>query len=394
MISRRTVWSLGLAQLISWGVSYYLVGGFGELMVADLGWSRSAVWGGFTVALLVMGLSSRLVGWLIDRFGGRLMMSAGAVLNALGCLMLAAAHERPLYYAAWVVFGFAMRLTLYDAAFAALARVGGPASRKAMSQITLLGGLASTVFWPLGDAIAGAVGWRGALLAYAPIALAVIPLSLTLPRGRYGDQPATAKTPETAPLAGDRRQVWLAGGLYAVVMAAAAILNAALSSQMIGILTGLGVGATAAVAYGGLRGVGQGASRLGEILFGARISPFNLTIVACLVMTLSFLGGLFSGRAPLIAMAFAFFYGAGNGVITITRGALPLLLFDHRSYGSLVGRLIAPGFILSAAAPIVYAQVMERWGGAGALWLSAAVAGLGLLAAIALQARFGRAART
>lgn len=392
MISRRTVWSLGLAQLISWGVSYYLVGGFGELMVANLGWSRSAVWGGFTVALLVMGLSSRLVGRLIGRFGGRAMMSAGAALNALGCVMLAQAHERPLYYAAWVVFGLAMRLTLYDAAFAALARVAGPTSRKAMSQITLLGGLASTVFWPLGDAMAGVVGWRGALLAYAAIALLVIPLSLTLPRGRYGDHPAQARAAAAPPLAGERRELWLAGGLYAVVMAAAAILNAALSSQMIGILTGLGVGAGAAVAYGGLRGVGQGASRLGEILFGSRISPFNLTILACLVMTLSFLGGLFSGKAAAIAMAFAFFYGAGNGVITITRGALPLLLFDHRSYGSLVGRLIAPGFILSAAAPIVYAQVMERWGGAGALWLSAAVSGTGLVAAIALQVRFGRSA--
>jgi hypothetical protein len=98
---------------------------------------------------------------------------------------------------------------------------------------------------------------------------------------------------------------------------------------------------------------------------------------------------LFSGRSEIAAIAFAFLYGAGNGILTITRGTLPLALFDARSYGALVGRLIAPSFVLSTIAPVVYAFVIERTGPSGALWLSTAVAVLVLIAALALTLRFG-----
>lgn len=163
MIAGRSVLWLGLAQLISWGITYYLIGGFGDAMIADLGWGRGAVYAGFSVALLVMALASPQAGRWIDRHGGRRVMAAGSVLNAAGCLALAASHDRWVYYAAWLVLGVAMRLTLYDAA---LARIAGAGARRAMAQITLLGGLASTVFWPLGHWIAGRVGWRGAVAAY------------------------------------------------------------------------------------------------------------------------------------------------------------------------------------------------------------------------------------
>src|SRR5690606_11282039 len=149
VILRRTVLCLGLAQLISWGISYYLIGGFGEQITADLGWSRDLVYGGFSVALLVMGLTSPMAGRLIDRHGGRKIMIVGSALNALGCIGVAVSHDVTVYYAAWICLGLAMRLTLYDAAFAALARISGPDARWPIAQITLLGGLASTVFWPL-----------------------------------------------------------------------------------------------------------------------------------------------------------------------------------------------------------------------------------------------------
>ena len=164
MITRRLVNTLGLSQLVCWGISYYLIGGFGELMVADLGWSRALVYGGFSASLAVMGLTSQMTGRFIDRHGGRKVMATGSCLIGLGCAMLALAHGVATYYAAWLVLGLAMRLTLYEAAFASLARIGGPAARRPISQITLLGGLASTVFWPIGSFLAAALGWRGAVL--------------------------------------------------------------------------------------------------------------------------------------------------------------------------------------------------------------------------------------
>src|SRR5579863_9244727 len=130
MIGKRTVVCLGLSQLICWGVSYYLIGIFGDLMAADLAWSRPLIYGGFSAALVVMGLSSPLIGGLIDRHGGRRVMTAGSLLTAASIAGIALSRGVLGYYAAWLGLGFAMRLTLYEAAFATLARIGGPAARR------------------------------------------------------------------------------------------------------------------------------------------------------------------------------------------------------------------------------------------------------------------------
>src|SRR3546814_13237934 len=102
-------------------------------------------------------------------------MVAGSCLSALGCIILAFAHDLVVYYAAWLCLGLAMRMCLYEAAFAALARIAGPAAKRPISQITLLGRLASTAFWPLGPMLAEAFGGLGALPAYAVIPLPTIP---------------------------------------------------------------------------------------------------------------------------------------------------------------------------------------------------------------------------
>lgn len=387
MIRRRTVACLGLSQLINWGVTYYLIGGFATRIGAETGWTPTVVHGGFSAALLVMGLSSGTIGRLIDRHGGRPVMAAGSILGAAGCLGLALAHDLATYYAAWLCLGLAMRCTLYDAAFAALARAGGPAARRPMAQITLLGGLASTTFWPIGDALANAFGWRGALVAYAGFAILTLPLHLTLPAGQYGDGPA-GRQPAGAPLAHSRHQQWIAGGLYALIATLANVLNAGMSAHMIGILAGLGLAAPMAVWVATLRGVGQSSARLGEILFGSRLPPLSLNLAAAAVLPVCFALGLFAGAAP--AAAFAFLYGAGNGLLTITRGTVPLVLFDHRQYGTVVGRLLGPSFLCAAAAPVAYAAIIEHLGPAAALFLSGGLALVAVAAAAGLVLAFRR----
>ena len=175
---------LGLSQLIGWGVTFYLIGALGPAITAGLGWNSAVVYGGFSAAIVTMALVSPIAGLAVDRWGGRRVMPAGAVLSALGCVALASAHALPHYYLAWVVLGAGMRLSLYDAAFASLARAAGPTARRPMSQITLFGGLASTVMWPVGHLLAEWLGWRGAVLAYGALALATAPLFLALPRQR------------------------------------------------------------------------------------------------------------------------------------------------------------------------------------------------------------------
>ncbi|EPN52108.1 hypothetical protein A244_17496, partial [Pseudomonas syringae pv. actinidiae ICMP 18807] len=150
-----TVFRLALAQLISWGVTFYLPGAFGNAIADDLGWSTQRVFSGLSVALLVMALVSTLSAGLIQRFGARQVLQSGAGFNAAGCCILALCDSPQGWFSGWAVLGLGMRLSLYDALFAALAGLLGERSRPLMVQITLLGGLASAVFWPLGNGLLG-----------------------------------------------------------------------------------------------------------------------------------------------------------------------------------------------------------------------------------------------
>ncbi|MCK8783023.1 MFS transporter [Roseomonas sp. NAR14] len=395
-IPRRTVLCLGLSQLMAWGVSYYLIGGFAPLIAADLGWSRAVVQGGFSTALLVMGLASSRVGAWIDRYGGRPVMVAGSCLVALGCLGLAAAHGLAAYYGAWAVLGLGMRCCLYDAAFATLARLGGPAAGRPISQITLLGGLASTVFWPVGEALAAPLGWRGALVAYAGIALLTVPLHLAIPatgRPAPAAGPAgAARMRASARPALRGRELRVAAALYALLAVLINVLNAAMSAHMIGLLIGLGLGGTLAVWIATLRGIGQSLARLCEVASGSRLHPLDLNLAATAALPACFLLALLTAAFPPAAIGFAFLYGAGNGLLTITRGTLPLVLFDPQAYGAVVGRLLAPSFLLSAAAPLAFALVIERYGERAALGLALALASAAFGAALYLR-RCGRERR-
>jgi MFS family permease len=394
VIERRTVVALGFGQLVCWGVTYYLVGVFGTRIAADLGWSLTAVQGGFTVGLLAMALVSPLAGRMIERHGGRRVMTAGSLAGAAGCAALALAHSAAAYYASWAVIGVAMRLTLYDAAFAALARIGGAAAKRAMAQITLLGGFASTVFWPLGDFLADAFGWRGAVLVYAGCSAATALLYRSIPDGRFAPSPEqTAAEAEAAALPSglSPAELRLAAVLYALAVAFVSALNSAMSAHMIGLLAGLGLGLQSAVWTASLRGFGQTAARGSEVLFGARLRAVDLNLAAATLLPVCFVVALWSGVDLMAAVVFVLMFGAGNGLSTITRGTLPLAFFDPAAYGSLVGRLIAPSFLLSAAAPVGYAWVMERHGAEAAVWLSAALGAATLAAALGLKALASRA---
>ena len=387
MIPPRAIVCLGLTQLVGWGVTFYLIGALGPAMAAALGWNAATVYGGFSAAIVVMAMVSPLAGLAVDRWGGHRVMPAGAVVAALGCALLAAAHGLALYYLAWIALGIGMRLCLYDAAFASLARAAGPTARRPMSQITLFGGLASTVMWPVGHALAGWLGWRGAVLAYGALALSTLPLYLALPRERYA-APAGTRDKAATGLArslGERR---LAGALYALIAMLTNFLAAGNAAHLISLLSGLGLAAAAAVSVAALWGVGQFAARLADVALGSRLHPLTLTLAVGTVLPLCFLLALLSGGNLYATAAYALLYGACNGLLTITRGTLPLALFDFRSYGTLVGALLIPSFLLTATAPVAYAYLVESHGARGAMAVSVGLAAAICAAALALRWTF------
>jgi MFS family permease len=172
------VCALGIAQIVAWGTGYYCLGVLAVPITVDTGWSRSFVYFGFTLALLAMGGVSSVVGRAIDRHGARPVMALGVVLVSAGLFGLSLVRSQPAYLAAWVVLGLGMRMSLYDAAFAALVQVVPSRGRLAISYLTLFGAFASTVFWVVGHYLNQSVGWRQTLVAFAVINLVCLPLKI------------------------------------------------------------------------------------------------------------------------------------------------------------------------------------------------------------------------
>jgi MFS family permease len=381
--------SLGFTQIISWGTTLYALGVLGKPIAADTGWSQSLVFGGLTVGLLVSGAVSARVGRYLDRHGGRLIMSLGSVLNAVGLVLLAQVHDPYSYLAAWAFLGLAMRLTLYDAAFGALVQVTPSRGRRAISYLTLFGGLASTVFWPIGHALNSAYGWRTTLLVFAVINLLVcLPLHVlglarreTPKQAEYARATGNAETQHAGrPLEGSTRT--LAMVLFGAVAGASAVVIGALAVHLVPILEasrlvlpghlmpvvemlGLG-GAGAAVLIASLKGVAQVGGRIWDLTMARRWHPLDVGRVSVALIPLSFAVLMLGGANFWTAFAFTLLFGVSNGLVTIVRGAVPLALFGAQGYGEILGILATPYLVLAAVAPAAFALVVERWGyGAG-----------------------------
>jgi predicted MFS family arabinose efflux permease len=364
----HAVVALGFTQIIAWGTTLYALGVLGKPIAADTGWSQSLVFGGLTIGLLVSSAASTTVGRLIDRRGGRQVMCAGSILAAIGLAALSQVTHPYAYLAAWAFLGLAMRMCLYDAAFAALVQVAPSRGRRAISYLTLFGGFASSVFWPIGHALNGEYGWRTTLLVFAAINLVIcLPLHWLGLARREGDagadraaSPDATAAPSDPPLEGAARTIGMA--LFALIGAASAVVFGALAVHLVPILEASGLALTTAVFLASLKGFAQVAGRIWEIALGHKLKPVDLGRVSVAFLPLSFLVLMLGGANFWTALAFTLLFGVANGLMTIVRGAVPLALFGPKGYGAVLGILATPYLLLAALSPAAFAFVVERWG--------------------------------
>jgi hypothetical protein len=360
------VCALGVTQITAWGTSYYCLGVLANPIAADTGWSRSLIYFGFTVSLLVMGAVSAWAGRAIDRYGAQAVMSTGTVLVSAGLLLLSLVRSEAAYLAVWAFLGVGMRMCLYDAAFAALVQVVPSRGRQAISYLTLFGAFASTVFWVLGHYLNEAQGWRATLAWFAAINLAVcLPLNwLGLARRESApgaDAPAAAKpSADGPPLQGRVRAMAIA--LFALVMSLNGFVFGVVTVQLVPLLEAAGLATAAAVWVASMKGFAQFGGRLVEIVFGRNLRAVTVARIAIGVLPASFLVLLFSGGNLQAVVAFTLLMGASQGVITIVRGAVPLALFGATGYGAVLGVLATPILIVNAASPTLFALIVDAWG--------------------------------
>ena len=374
--ARRTALILGVAQTLAWAVTYYLPAVVAPVVVADLGADPALVYGAFSAALLISGLAAPRVGRAIEGRGGRPVLLASAGLLALGLLLLGLLPGLWGWAAGWMVLGLGMAMGLYEAAFATLGVLYGRAARRPITLVTLLAGFASTVGWPMSAALVPLLGWRGTCLAYAAmLLLVVLPLYWLLPRAAAAAETLPGAAPETPdpvlPAAWVRRSFLL----LAVFFTLRAIISATLSVHLIAVLGGLGLSVTAAVAAAALMGPSQVGGRLLEFTLGRAAHPLMAARLGGALLPLGALLLVLAG--PAAAVPFVLLYGASNGIMTISRGALPLALFGPRGYPVLMGRLALPILLAQAAAPMLTAPLVAHWpatavlGAAGLLALAA-----------------------
>lgn len=381
MRSRSLVLRLGTAQTLAWASSYYLPAMLARPMAQGTGVSVGTVWMAFSLALLLSAFIGPLAGRGIDRFGGRPVLAASSLAFVAGLGLLAMAHGPGLLFTGWLLVGVAMGAGLYEAAFATLVRLQGHEARAAITGVTLLGGLASTVGWPLSGWMELQFGWRGACLGWAALHLVVgLLLNLSLPRPAPLAAPRTplGSGPQSLPTP-PRHVAWV----LAYVFAATWFVSTALASHLPDLLMASGLTLTAALAVGALVGPAQVAGRLLE--FGG-MRRFHPLVSARFAASLHPIGALIwmavgVGAAPL----FAILHGLGNGMLTIAKGTLPLAYFGPVGYGQRQGWIVAPSRVLQAFAPLAFGALVERWG-LHALWVSAALVASALACLLWLRA--------
>jgi MFS family permease len=359
------VGTLAVTEITSYGVLGYAFSVFLLPMQHELGWSRTALTGAYSLAIILSGIAAVPVGRWLDRHGARALMTAGSC--AATVLVLAWAHVTHLvaFYAIWAGIGLAMAAVLYEPAFAVIATwFRSQAERtQALLALTVIAGFASVIYVPLAGWLVETHGWRDALVALAVLlgALTILP-SATLP-GRRLDHPGAATPAEDGPAGGSLNQAlrdqtlwWLAAAFFAATLATSTV-----TVHLVAYLREQGYSAGFAATWTGLIGAMSVSGRIVVTVLGRRwplavataaIFGFQALAVAVLVGTHS--------RAAVVT--FVVLFGIGVGLISLARATLVADFYGVAAYASINGVLALPVTIARAAAPVAAAALRTATG--------------------------------
>jgi hypothetical protein len=373
-----------VTQIFAWGSSYYLLAVLAKPIAAETGWAQAWVVGGVSIGLLTAGVASPFVGRAIARLGGRPVLAVSAGLLAAGLLGLGLARSLPAYLLAWLMIGLGMGAGLYDPAFATLGRLYGHAGRSAITTLTLFGGFASTVCWPLSAFLEAHLGWRGVCMAYAGFQLCVaLPTYLAvLPREPRHFAPSATQASRGTPAAAQPK-VSSHGllPLLATSITLASVISTTLSVHLLSILQAKGFTLAAAGSLGALVGPSQVAARTIEMLIARFHHPIWTKIASASLVAAGMAALWFGASVVVLALVL---YGAGIGLESIARGTLPLAIFGPARYPVIVGRIAMPSLVAQAAAPSIGVALFETIGFDGALRAIVAAAICNVLLALVL----------
>lgn len=374
-----SVIGLGITQMIGWGTSFSAMAVLGRQIGADLDMPREAVFAGITIMLVVSGALSPLCGRRLDRDGPRNLMATGALLAAAGLLCMALARGPVmgpvLFWTGWVLFGAYVPMGLTNVAVPAVVQIAGASARRAVTGLTIIGGVTSALFLPITAALDALLGWRMVLLIFAMLHL-LISLPIILGILAPGRPQRIAQTEsKDAPWKGivpahlHTRAFWLIVAWSCLE----GILVWGFNMQAIDIFRGAGLSTEAAIAAWMFSGPCQALSRMIEFAFAGRYPIIVTAVISAALAPIGFAIVFMLGINATTAAGLGIAYGLGHGLFAIARNMLPLKLFGLETFGATMGRLALPQSFANALAPILFAALISRAGAEAALAVSAAV---------------------
>jgi len=385
---RLGLWTLAAGQTLVWAGLFYI---FAALLLSweqDLGWPKTDLTIGFTLAVLTAAMVSPVSGRIVDAGKGRWLLGSGALAGALGLVALSMIENRIEFMLAWVLIGLSQGACLYEPCFAFVTRVTGTGARRVITRITLVAGFASPIAFPAGAALSQMLGWRGAVLVFAAvIGLIAAPLLFLGARLMEGTQ-TTRPHPAQKQLDRKALQVALrkpAFWVMALAFPLLAIEHGILIAHIIPLLTERGLALATAVTAASVFGPMQVAGRLAMMAVEKRSRSTTMLLLSYFGATAASLILLSAGTNIFFIFSFAALQGASFGLISILKPPVIAETLGRQAYGTIAGWLALPYLVGGAFGPYFGALLWGIGGYALVLWSTTGMALLGFVLVLSLS---------
>lgn len=360
----KSVLGLGITTTIGYGTLFYSFTIMSVALENHLGWSKSFLFGVFSFGLLLGGLITPYIGKKLDQYGARTIMSIGSLLSFIGLIFLSQVETKLEFILAIIFIEIVSTFVLYEAAFVAFSQIAKQKARLPMTQITLIAGFASTIFWPLINFLLDFYSWKEVYVILSLFHLFIaFPLHLfTLPNKKLSNKQIQNEDNSQYSRFEGKKNTKKSMILIGIALCLIAIPIASIQTHLIGIFGSFGIEATIAVSLGAFIGPSQVATRIFEMTFARKITPVTSSIISTGLLLVSTITLLFCGYNIIIATLFVILFGAGQGLNYIARGSLPLYILGSDNFGKNSGYLNLYIKVVTAMAPFTFALSLENLG--------------------------------
>jgi len=362
----KSVLGLGTTTTIGYGTLYYSFTIMSTEIKNEFGWSTSFLFGIFSLGILLGGLIAPTVGKLLDYHGARIIMTVGSFLCFVGLYGISCIETQWQYIVSILFLEVVSTLVLYESAFVAFSQLAGNKARTPITQITLIAGFASTIFWPLISYFLTIMNWRDVyivlglfhILLAMPIHYFVLKPNLLI--DNKSKEKSLTSLPDTVNLKGENQKEakWFLIFVFSLI----AIPVTVMQTHFMGLFAQFGFEMASAVILGTIIGPSQVVARIIEIAFVKKITPLQSGFYSILVLCIGLVALIFSGYSYYFALVFVILYGAGQGLIAIIRGSIPLYLFGKEGYGKSTGDINLYRNTVVATVPFGFAVILDTFG--------------------------------